>query len=64
MNGREFVRARWSGVESASQQKMHGFSYVTVDHRTIVQISSQDVEPHHQAALKLAEASALTFRMP
>jgi hypothetical protein len=31
---------------------------------TIVQLSSQDIEPHHAAALKLAETAALTFRMP
>jgi len=43
---------------------MHGFSYVSVDGGTIVQLSSQDVEPHHPSALKLAETAALTFRMP
>jgi hypothetical protein len=64
VNGLEFVRSRWSGVERTTQQKMHGFSYVTVKGSTIIQISSQDVEPHEQSALRLAEAAALTFRMP
>ena len=43
---------------------MHGFSYVAMIGGTIVHITSQDVEPHHQAALKLAETAARTFRMP
>jgi hypothetical protein len=64
VNGREFVRARWSGVETTTQQRMRGFSYVTVDNGAIIQVSSQDVEPHDQAGLKLAETAALTFRSP
>jgi hypothetical protein len=64
VNGREFVRARWSGIESTTQHTMRGFSYVTVDGGTIIQVSSQDVEPHDRAALKLAETAALTFRRP
>ncbi len=36
--------------------------YVTKDGSTVIQITSQDVEPHHEHALKLAEAAALTFK--
>ncbi len=58
---RTFMRAAWSGLEPALQVKMHGFSYVAIDGTTVIQISSQDVEPYHAQTLPLAEASALTF---
>ena len=58
----EFVRATWSGVEPSRNIKMHGFSYVTATGEAIVQISSQDVDPGDETTLKLAEASALTFK--
>lgn len=62
VNGLTFVRARWSGTEPTNQLKMHGFSYVTLHGQTVIQISSQDAEPHPEAALRLAEAAALTFQ--
>ena len=63
IHGVEFIRASWSGTEPARQLKTHGFSYVTLDGNTVIQVSSQDVEPYAKAALKLAEASALTFKL-
>jgi hypothetical protein len=60
VNGRTFLRARWSGT--IKDWKMHGFMYVTRDGDTFIAVSSQDVEPHHTEALKLAEAAALTFK--
>lgn len=62
VNGLPFVRARWSGTETTSQRKMHGFNYVALEGQTIIHISSQDVEPHHDAALAFAETAALTFK--
>jgi hypothetical protein len=62
VNGLTFVRARWSGTDPERQQKMHGFMYVAKDGSTVIHISSQDVEPHHPDALRLAEAAALTFK--
>jgi hypothetical protein len=62
VNGRVFVRAHWSGVEPSTQRQVRGFSYVAMDGRKIVELSSQDVAPHDKEALKLAEAAALTFR--
>jgi hypothetical protein len=58
----DFIRASWSGMEPTLQIKVHGFAYVTVDGSTVIEISSQDAEPHHEEALKLAEAAALTFQ--
>jgi hypothetical protein len=62
VNGLTFVRARWSGTESAKGWKMHGFMYATQDGATFLQLSSQDVEPHHEHALKIAETAVLTFK--
>ncbi len=62
VNGLRFGRVRWSGIEPNAGVKTHGFLYVAIEGRTIIQLSSQDVEPHHDTALKVAETSILTFR--
>ena len=62
INGLVFARTRWNGEDIASGLKLHGFVYVAMINDTLVQLSSQDVEPHHEAALKLAESSILTFK--
>lgn len=61
INGINFIHAEWEGTDVATGKKMHGFMYVTIEGKDLIQISSQDVEPHHKAALKLAETAALTF---
>ena len=62
INGLVFARTRWKGEDVASGFKLHGFVYVAIVNDTLVQLSSQDIEPHHEAALKLAESSVLTFK--
>jgi hypothetical protein len=62
INDLPFVRVRWRGVNPTTGQVTHGFSYVTVKSGKVVQISSQDVEPHHKEGLELAETAALTFK--
>jgi hypothetical protein len=62
INGLLFARTRWSGTDIPTGRKMHGFNYVTIVGEKVVQLSSQDVEPHHKEALELAESSALTFK--
>lgn len=62
INDLVFVRTRWKAEDLSSGLKMHGFVYVAFIDDMLVQLSSQDVEPHHEAALKLAEASILTFK--
>lgn len=62
INGLTFVRASWSGTASGMPFKMHGFSYVTQVGNQVIQLSSQDVEPHDKAALALAQTAALTFK--
>ncbi len=62
INGVVFVRTRWSGKDRSLNHKLHGFVYVALLGEKVVQLSSQDVEPHHQEALELAESSALTFK--
>ncbi len=62
VNGMTFVRSYWSGIDPEKQAKMHGFMYATKDSSTLIHLSSQDVEPHYEHALKLAEAAVLTFK--
>ncbi len=60
INGLIFVRTR-NGLDLSTSLKMHGFIYVAILGKTVIQLSSQDIEPHHEEALKLAESSVLTF---
>jgi hypothetical protein len=62
INGLKFVRARWKGVNVAKGAKMHGFTYVAIDGLKVIQISGQELEPHHENGLKIAEAAALSFQ--
>ena len=62
VGGLSILRSQWSGTEPSTNWKMHGFVWVAVTGCCIFEISSQDVEPHQERALKLAEASALTFK--
>jgi hypothetical protein len=55
INGLIFVRTFWSGTDI-------GLGYVTLVGEKIIQLSSQDVEPHHKEALELAESSVFTFK--
>jgi hypothetical protein len=64
VNGLKFVRTRWSGISIATGQPTRGFIYLARDGETVIQISSQDVEPDHEQPLRLAETAALTFRKP
>jgi hypothetical protein len=61
LGGIHFRRSRWSGLD-ANLGPMHGFSYTAFDGRTLIQISSQDVDDYQEEALKIAEAAVLTFR--
>jgi hypothetical protein len=66
INGLPFVRARWSGTTIADRfgtsKRIHGFCYVCLQGRELIQITGQNVEPGHEAPLALAEASALSFQ--
>lgn len=64
INGRAFVRARWSGKDTETGAAMRGFNYVSYDGKTVIQIASQDADPHAAGSLKTTEAAALTFRRP
>ena len=57
-----FVRTFWSGKDIRLGRKIYGFSYVTLVGEKLIQLSSQDVEPHHKEALELAESSVFTFK--
>ena len=62
VNGLEFLRVRWSGREKIKGANMHGFIYVAQDGSNFIQLSSQDIEPHHEQSLQLAEAATLTIK--
>jgi len=62
INGVKFVRAYWHGTDIETRRPMHGFNYVAMDGDKVIQLSSQDVEPHHRGALELAETAVLTFK--
>lgn len=62
IHGLTFARSYWSGIESTTGQKMHGFIYVAIDGDQVVEIASQDVDQYRKASLALTEASALTIR--
>jgi hypothetical protein len=62
INGMAFIRAYWAGTDVDKQWKMHGFIYAGEGASVSILLSSQDVEPNHEQALKVAEASVLTFR--
>jgi hypothetical protein len=62
VNSLTFLRTRWSGTETNKGWKLHGVMYVAIDGKTFIQLHCQDVEPHHEQALKIGEAAALTFK--
>jgi hypothetical protein len=62
INGLTFMRTHWSGNDADKQWKMHGFMYAGKDGSAFILLSSQDVEPNHEQALKVAETSVLTFK--
>lgn len=62
VNGITFTRTMWSGTDKTSKKMMRGVLYIAKDGAQYLQASSQDVEPHAEAALKLAEAAILTLK--
>ncbi len=62
VNGLSMLRTTWQGTAPQGNSKMRGFDYFAQDGGTFICIRSQDVAPHDEQALKLAEAAALTFR--
>ena len=62
INDLVFVQTRWSGMNAKSGRKTHGFSFLAMDGGNAIVIYSQDVEPHHEEALKLSESAAASFR--
>lgn len=64
LGGLSFVRTHWTGFQQGTDTRVHGFCYVGRDGRTFVELSWQDVAPHHTKSREIAEAAALTFRAP
>jgi hypothetical protein len=62
VNGLSMLRTTWQGTAPQGNFRMRGFDYFAQDGGTFICIRSQDVAPHGEQALKLAEAAALTFR--
>ena len=62
IDGITFARTYWSGADSSTGAKMHGFVYAAVDGPTVLEISSQDFDRYSKTSLPRAEASARSFR--
>ena len=64
INGMTFLRTTWSGTESAIGKgwKMHGIMYVAFDGPGFISMMTQDMEPHHEQPIKLADAALRSFR--
>ena len=61
IQGIEFLRTTWTGESKPGGVKMRGVMYLAKQDDKVFQVSSQDVEPHAEEALKLAESSLRTF---
>jgi hypothetical protein len=62
INGLKFGRVRWSAEQPVTKQRSQGFVYIATSGQLDIMLDSQDIEPHHAATLKIAEAAAETFR--
>lgn len=62
IGGMPFMRAAWEGKETGSGRLMRGVLYLAIDGRTVIQLSSQDFEPHFPATLAIADVAIETFR--
>jgi len=55
------LRTSWQGTMAQTPMKMHGVVYAAKDGANLIDFRTQDIEPHHEPALKLGTASILTF---
>ena len=62
IDGRSFAKQTWTGVDLVMKRKMQGIMFVGLFEGELVQLHTQDVEPHFDESLKLGEASILTFK--
>jgi hypothetical protein len=63
IGGVTFGRVRWSAEHPETKRRTHGFVYLATPGQLDIMLDSQDIEPHHESTLKVAEAAALTFRL-
>jgi hypothetical protein len=63
VQGVDFARASWTAQHATTGMKYRGIVYVTDSAPYDIILDSQDVEPYAETTLKLAEASALTFKI-
>ncbi len=65
IQGRRFIRRRWTGSEAipggGGSAALHGALYLTVDGKQFHSVAIQDVDPGSTTTLPLMEAAALTF---
>jgi len=61
IQGTEFVRQSWAGIEKRFGAEMRGVMYVTMLDSKVIQLSTQDLEPHAEETIKLAESAIRTF---
>jgi hypothetical protein len=61
-HGLPFIGTRWKAIDRESQRPFRGFVYVTLSGKQVVEITGNDVEPHHEALFRAAGASVRTLR--
>jgi hypothetical protein len=63
IQGRKFIRRRWSGTETNDgvTRHVHGIIYLTVANAAYAALTLQDVEPGANTSVSLMETSAFTF---
>jgi hypothetical protein len=61
-HGMPFIGTQWKGTDRESQKPCHGFVYVALSGKQVLEITGNDVEPHHETLLKAAEEAVGTLR--
>jgi hypothetical protein len=62
LNGRVFLRARWSGVSKTNNKPINGVVYLCREGNSFIQLSSQDLAPYTTTIMPLHETAMRTFR--
>ena len=63
INGIVFKRMYFKGIVSgqAGTRMAHGFAYVAIDGKSILNFQAEDVEPYSDDTIPIAQASVLTL---
>lgn len=63
INGQEFLRSYWSGMEASHHKLTHGVVYATVADGYFITLQGQDFEGFSPVTLPVMEAATMTFKL-